>query len=159
MMSEARRPEEKHVARRAADPRLIQPPALRNRESRLPYSKVPASKRIEFRPPDPSRNPYLAFAAMLMAGLEGIRSRTEPPAPIDQDLYELPPDQAELVRQVPDSLEEVLNALEADHQFLLEGDVFTPDVIDTWLGYKREQEIDQVRIRPHPWEFHVYYDI
>jgi glutamine synthetase len=120
---------------------------------------VPASKRIEFRPPDPSCNPYLAFAAMLMAGLEGIRSRTEPPEPIDQDLYELPPDQAELVRQVPDSLEEVLAALEADHQFLLEGDVFTPDLIDTWLEYKREQEIDQVRIRPHPWEFHLYYDI
>jgi glutamine synthetase len=134
----------------------------RNRSAcvRIPvYSKVPASKRIEFRPPDPSCNPYLAFAAMLMAGLEGIRSKTEPPAPIDQDLYELPPDQAELVRQVPDSLEEVLAALEADHLFLLEGDVFTPDVIDTWLEYKREQEIDQVRIRPHPWEFHLYYDI
>jgi glutamine synthetase len=134
----------------------------RNRSAcvRIPvYSKVPASKRVEFRPPDPSCNPYFAFAAMLMAGLDGIKSRTEPPEPIDQDLYELPPEQAERVRQLPGSLEEVLAAMEADHQFLLEGDVFTSDVIDTWLRYKRDQEIDQVRIRPHPWEFHLYFDI
>jgi glutamine synthetase len=134
----------------------------RNRSAcvRIPvYSKLPALKRIEFRPPDASCNPYLAFAAMLMAGLDGIGRRTEPPEPIDQDLYELPPEQAELVQQVPGSLDEVLAALEADHQFLLEGDVFTRDVIDTWLEYKQEQEIDQIRIRPHPWEFHLYYDI
>jgi glutamine synthetase len=134
----------------------------RNRSAcvRIPvYSKMPATKRVEFRPPDPSCNPYLAFAAMLMAGLDGITSRTEPPEPIDQDLYELPPEQAELVRQVPSSLEEVLAALEADHHFLLEGDVFTPDTIDTWLNYKREHEIGEVRIRPHPWEFNLYYDV
>jgi glutamine synthetase len=101
----------------------------------------------------------LAFAAMLMAGLDGIRRRTEPPEPIDEDLYELPPEQAELVQQVPGSLDEVLAALEADHEFLLEGDVFTRDVLDMWVEYKRAEEIDQIRIRPHPWEFHLYYDI
>ncbi len=134
----------------------------RNRSAcvRIPvYYKTPAAKRIEFRPPDPSCNPYLAFAAMLQAGLDGIKNKIEPPDPIDKDLYDLPPAEAAQVRQVPGSLEEVLDALEADHQWLLEGGVFTQDVIDTWIGYKREHEVDQVRLRPHPWEFYLYFDI
>jgi glutamine synthetase len=134
----------------------------RNRSAcvRIPvYYKHPAAKRLEFRSPDPSCNPYLSFAAMLMAGLDGVKHKIEPPEPIDKDLYDLPPEEAALVKQVPGSLEEVLNALEADHEFLLEGDVFTPDVIETWLDYKRKRELDQVRLRPHPWEFHLYFDI
>ena len=134
----------------------------RNRSAcvRIPvYYKHPAAKRLEFRSPDPSCNPYLSFAAMLMAGLDGVKHKIEPPEPIDKDLYDLPPEEAALVKQVPGSLEEVLSALEADHEFLLEGGVFTPDVIETWLDYKRKRELDQVRLRPHPWEFHLYYDI
>jgi glutamine synthetase len=134
----------------------------RNRSAcvRVPvYSTVPAAKRVEFRPPDPSCNPYLAFAAMLLAGLDGIRNRIEPPPPIDKDLYELQPEEAAGVRQVPGSLEDVLSALEEDHAFLLEGGVFTADVIETWIEYKRTRELDEVRIRPHPWEFQLYYDI
>ncbi|HVM11567.1 MAG TPA: type I glutamate--ammonia ligase [Actinomycetota bacterium] len=134
----------------------------RNRSAcvRIPvYYKTPAAKRLEFRSPDPSANPYLAFSAMLMAGLDGIRNKIEPPDPIDKDLYDLPPEEAVNVKQVPGSLEEVIDALEADHQFLLEGGVFTQDVIDTWIDYKRTREIDQMRLRPHPYEFHLYYDI
>jgi glutamine synthetase len=96
---------------------------------------------------------------MLMAGLDGVRNKIEPPAPLDKDLYELPPEELAEVPQVPGSLDEALAALEADHEFLLEGDVFTQDVIDTWLAYKREHEVDAVRLRPHPWELHLYYDI
>ena len=134
----------------------------RNRSAsvRIPlYSKSPKAKRLEFRCPDPSCNPYLAFSAMLMAGLDGIQNRIEPPAPVDRDLYDLPPEELAKVPQVPGSLDEALAALEADHEFLLKGDVFTPDVIDTWITYKREREIDPVRLRPHPWEFYLYYDI
>ncbi|PYQ20409.1 MAG: type I glutamate--ammonia ligase [Acidobacteria bacterium] len=134
----------------------------RNRSAcaRIPvYFKTPAAKRVEFRSPDPSCNPYLAFSAMLLAGLDGVKNKIEPPDPIDKDLYDLPPEEASNVKQVPGSLEEVLNALEADHSFLLEGGVFTPDVIETWLEYKRTRELDQVRLRPHPWEFALYYDI
>ena len=134
----------------------------RNRSAcaRIPvYYKTPAAKRVEFRSPDPSCNPYLAFAAMLMAGLDGVKNKIEPPDPIDKDLYDLPPEEALQVRQVPGSLEEVLDALEEDHTFLLEGGVFTPDVIETWLEYKRTRELDQVRLRPHPWEFWLYYDV
>jgi glutamine synthetase len=134
----------------------------RNRSAcaRIPvYSRSPKAKRVEFRPPDPSCNPYLAFSAMLMAGLDGVRNKTEPPPPIDKDLYELPPEEMANVALVPNSLEAALGALERDHDFLLEGDVFTPDVIDTWLEYKRSNELDAVRLRPHPWEFHLYYDI
>jgi glutamine synthetase len=134
----------------------------RNRSAcaRIPvYSRSPKAKRVEFRPPDPSCNPYLAFSAMLMAGLDGVRNKTEPPPPIDKDLYELPPEEMADVALVPNSLEAALGALERDHDFLLEGDVFTPDVIDTWLEYKRSNELDAVRLRPHPWEFHLYYDI
>ncbi|HYG71091.1 MAG TPA: type I glutamate--ammonia ligase [Actinomycetota bacterium] len=134
----------------------------RNRSAcvRIPmYYKTPAAKRLEFRSPDPTANPYLAFPAMLMAGLDGIKNKTEPPDPIDKDLYDLPPEQSVQVKQVPGSLEEVIDALEADHSFLLEGGVFTQDVIDTWIEYKRKHEIDEVRLRPHPHEFHLYYDI
>jgi len=119
----------------------------------------PKAKRIEFRVPDPSANPYLAFSAMLMAGVDGIRNKIEPPAPVDKDLYELPPDEAASIAQVPGSLNEVLNALEADHEFLTEGGVFTDDLIETWISYKRTNEIDPVRLRPHPYEFELYYDI
>jgi glutamine synthetase len=119
----------------------------------------PKAKRLEFRVPDPSCNPYLAFAAMLMAGLDGITNKIEPPQPVDKDLYELPPDELAAVPQVPGSLEEVLDHLEADHEYLLAGGVFTPDVISTWVDYKREHEVDAIRLRPHPYEFALYYDI
>jgi glutamine synthetase len=134
----------------------------RNRSAsvRIPlYSKSPKAKRLEFRCPDPSCNPYLAFSAMLMAGLDGIQNRIEPPAPVDRDLYDLPPEELAKVPHVPGSLNEALAALQADHEFLLKGDVFTPDVIDTWVTYKTANEIDQVQLRPHPWEFYLYYDI
>jgi glutamine synthetase len=134
----------------------------RNRSAsvRIPlYSKSPKAKRIEFRCPDPSANPYLAFAALLMAGLDGIQNKIEPPTPVDRDLYDLPAEELAKVPQVPGSLDAALEALEADHDFLLAGGVFTPDVIDTWVAYKRESEIDAVRLRPHPWEFYLYYDI
>jgi len=134
----------------------------RNRSAcvRIPlYSKSPKAKRLEFRCPDPSANPYLAFPAMLMAGIDGIQNRIEPPPPMDRDLYDLPPEEMAKVPQVPSSLEESLEALEADQEFLLAGGVFTPDVIETWVSFKRENEIDAVRLRPHPWEFYLYYDI
>jgi len=134
----------------------------RNRSAcvRIPvYSKSPAAKRLEFRTPDPSCNPYLSFAACLQAGLDGVRNKIEPPEPIDKDLYDLEPEDAVKVQQVPGSLEEVLNALEADNEWLLEGGVFTEDVIETWLDYKRTKELDQIRLRPHPHEFSLYYDI
>ena len=133
----------------------------RNRSAmaRIPvYNKKPAAKRVEFRPPDPSCNPYLAFAAMLMAGLDGIINKIDPGEPLEVDLYDLSPEEAAKIKQVPGSLEEVLDALEADHEFLLRGNVFTPDLIETWLSYKREHEVDAVRLRPHPYEFFLYYD-
>ncbi|HEX6311275.1 MAG TPA: type I glutamate--ammonia ligase, partial [Acidimicrobiia bacterium] len=134
----------------------------RNRSAcvRIPlYSKSPKAKRLEFRCPDPSCNPYLAFPAMLMAGIDGIQNRIEPPDPVDKDLYDLEPEELAKVPQVPSSLDASLDALEADHDFLLAGGVFTQDVVDTWISYKRENEIDAVRLRPHPWEFYLYYDI
>jgi glutamine synthetase len=134
----------------------------RNRSAavRIPvYSKSPKSKRIEFRCPDPSCNPYLAFPAMLMAGIDGIKNKIEPPEPVDKDLYELPPEELAAVPQVPGSLDQALDALANDHDFLLEGGVFTQDVIDHWIEYKRVREVDEMRLRPHPWEFYLYYDI
>jgi glutamine synthetase len=134
----------------------------RNRSActRIPVTgNNPKAKRIEFRVPDPSSNPYLAFSAMLMAGLDGIRNKIEPPAPIDKDLYDLPPEEVAQVKQVPGSLPEVLDALEKDHNYLLEGGVFTQDLIDTWIAYKREREVDPVRLRPTPHEFAMYYDV
>ncbi|MCW2544191.1 MAG: type glutamate--ammonia ligase, partial [Frankiales bacterium] len=134
----------------------------RNRSAciRIPITgSNPKAKRLEFRCPDPSSNPYLAFSAMLMAGLDGIKNKIEPATPVDKDLYELPPDELANVAQVPGSLSEVLDALEADHEYLLEGGVFTPDLISTWIEYKRTVEIDALRLRPHPYEFALYYDI
>jgi glutamine synthetase len=134
----------------------------RNRSAcvRIPmYLQSAKAKRLEYRPPDPTANPYLAFSALLQAGLDGIRNKTEPPEPIDKDLYELEAGEATTVKQVPGSLEAVLDALEADHDFLLGGGVFTDDLIETWLDYKRIKELDQIRQRPHPWEFMLYYDL
>ena len=134
----------------------------RNRSAccRIPmYSPAPAAKRVEFRPPDPSCNGYLTFAALLMAGLDGIENRIDPGEPIDKNLYDLPPEEAAAVKSTPGSLDESLEALEADSGFLLKGEVFTRDVIDTWISYKRANEIDPIRLRPHPYEFHLYYDI
>ncbi|WP_336659443.1 type I glutamate--ammonia ligase [Leucobacter sp. USHLN153] len=119
----------------------------------------PKAKRIEFRAPDASGNPYLAFAAQMMAGLDGIRNRIEPMEPIDKDLYELPPEEAKNIPQVPGSLEEALAALEADHQFLLEGGVFTEELVETWIAFKRECEIAPMALRPHPFEFELYYGV
>ena len=133
----------------------------RNRSAciRIPLTgPSPKAKRMEFRCPDPSANPYLAFAAMLLAGLDGIQNKIEPPAPIDKDLYELPPDEHAEIAQVPASLGEALDALEADQDFLLAGDVFTPDLIEAWIDLKRE-DIDGLRLRPHPHEFEMYFDL
>lgn len=134
----------------------------RNRSAicRIPvYSKSPKAKRIEFRAPDPSCNPYLCFAALLMAGLDGIQNQIDPGEPMDKDLYALPPEEARKVKQVPGSLGEVLDALEADHEFLLKGDVFTTDLLEAYIAYKRQVELDPVRLRPHPYEFMLYYDV
>ena len=134
----------------------------RNRSAscRIPLGqRSPRAKRVEFRCPDSTSNPYLAFSAMLLAGLDGIRGRIEPPAPVDKDLYDLPPEELAGVPQVPGSLEEVLRALEVDHDYLLAGGVFTPDLIETWISYKRVHEVDALRLRPHPYEFTLYYDI
>jgi glutamine synthetase len=134
----------------------------RNRSAacRIPmYSADPKTKRVEFRCPDPACNPYLAFAAMLMAGLDGVQRRINPADPIDKNLYDLPPEELKNVPLAPGSLEEALDALEEDHDFLLAGDVFTKDVIETHLNYKRTREIDEIRLRPHPYEFLLYYDV
>jgi glutamine synthetase len=134
----------------------------RNRSAciRIPITGAnPKAKRVEFRCPDPSSNPYLAFSAMLLAGIDGIKNKIEPPQPIDKDLYELPPDEHADIETVPASLGSVLDALEADHDYLLEGGVFTPDLIETWIDFKRSQEIAPLALRPHPHEFELYFDI
>ncbi len=134
----------------------------RNRSAscRIPLTgNNPKAKRVEFRVPDPSCNPYLAFSAMLMAGLDGVKNKIEPPEPIDKDLYELPPDEHAAVATVPSSLDQALAALRDDHEYLLDGGVFTPDLIDTWIEWKVANELDPVRLRPHPYEFQLYYDI
>ncbi|MGH8510745.1 MAG: type I glutamate--ammonia ligase [Gammaproteobacteria bacterium] len=133
----------------------------RNRSAgvRIPvYSPSPKAKRIEVRFPDPSCNPYLAFAAMLMAGLDGIMNKLNPGGPLDKNLYDLPPEELAKVPSCPASLEAALDALEKDHDFLFRGNVFTADVIETWLDYKRTKECDPIRLRPHPYEFALYYD-
>ena len=135
--------------------------SARNRSAciRIPtYSPAPAARRLEFRSPDPMCNPYLSFAACLMAGLDGVKRRIEPPKPVEADLYELEGEEKAMVKDLPGSLTEVLDALEADHDFLTEGGVFTPDLIDMYISYKREREVDPVALRPHPYEFHLYYD-
>ncbi len=134
----------------------------RNRSAavRIPmYSASPKTKRIEFRPPDPSCNPYLAFPAMLLAGLDGVQNRVDPGDPMDKDLYDLEPEEAAKVESTPGSLGQVLDALEKDHQWLLAGDVFTPDVIENWITYKRERELAPVNLRPVPYEFFLYFDL
>jgi len=134
----------------------------RNRSAscRIPmYSASPKTKRIEFRCPDPSCNPYLAFSAILMAVIDGIQNKIHPGPPLDRDIYDMPPDELATVPKAPGSLEESLDALEHDHDFLLRGDVFTDDVIATWLRFKREKEIGPMRLRPHPYEFCLYYDV
>jgi glutamine synthetase len=134
----------------------------RNRSAavRIPvYSRSPKTKRIEFRCPDPSTNPYLCFAAQLMAGLDGVQNRIDPGAPLDKDLYDLEPEEAAGIKSTPGSLGEVLDELERDHDWLLKGDVFTKDVIDTWIAYKRERELAPVNLRPVPYEFFLYFDL
>ena len=134
----------------------------RNRSAavRIPvYSKSSKAKRIEFRCPDPSANPYLCFAAQLMAGLDGIQNRIDPGSPLDKDLYDLEPEEAAGVKSTPGSLGEVLDALEKDHEWLLRGDVFTRDVVETWIKYKRERELAPVSLRPVPYEFFLYFDL
>lgn len=136
--------------------------SARNRSAavRIPmFSQSPKAKRLEFRPPDPSCNPYITFAALLMAGLDGIQNRIDPGEPLDKDIYDLPPEELANVPSLPGSLDESLKALEADHDFLLKGDVFTTTMIDRWISYKREKEITPLRLRPHPLEFSMYYDI
>ena len=136
--------------------------SARNRSAavRIPmYSPSPKSKRIEFRTPDPAANPYLAFAAMLMAGLDGIENKIHPGEALDKDIYALSPEELKEVPQVPRSLDESLDCLRSDHSFLLKGDVFSGDFLDTWIAYKHEVEIDAVRLRPTPTEFALYYDI
>lgn len=133
----------------------------RNRSAacRIPmYSNDPKSKRFEFRCPDGSCNPYLAFAAIVMAAIDGIENKISPGDPLDKDIYDLPPEELSNVTKTPHSLEKALDALADDHEFLLRGDVFTQDVIDTWIRYKRENEVEAVRVRPHPYEFCMYFD-
>ena len=136
--------------------------SMRNRSAavRIPvYSSSEKAKRIETRFPDPTCNGYLAFSALLMAGLDGIQNKITPPGPLDKDLYDLPPEEMSQIDSTPPDLAAALDALEKDHEFLLKGDVFTKDVIETWLSYKRHHEIDAIRLRPHPWEFALYFDI
>jgi glutamine synthetase len=136
--------------------------SARNRSAavRIPmFSQSPKAKRLEFRPPDPTCNPYIAFAAMLMAGIDGIQNRIDPGEPLDKDIYDLPPEELANVPSLPGTLEEALKALEADHEFLLKGDVFTMSMIERWVSYKTEREVDPMRLRPHPLEFAMYYDV
>jgi glutamine synthetase len=133
----------------------------RNRSAavRIPmYSPSPKAKRIEVRFPDPTCNGYMAFSAMLMAGLDGIERRLDPGDPLDKDIYSLTPEELKDVPSMPGSLDEAIAALKADHEFMLKGDVFTEDVIETWIEYKKANEIDALRLRPHPYEYVLYYD-
>ncbi|MEW6715243.1 MAG: glutamine synthetase, partial [Nitrospirota bacterium] len=136
--------------------------SARNRSAsiRIPtYSASPKAKRVEVRFPDPSCNTYLAFSAMLMAGLDGIENKIDPGEPLDKDLYDLPAEELKNIPQMPGSLDEALDALEKDHAFLMKGNVFTEDAINKWIDYKRTNEVDALRLRPHPYEFFLYYDI
>jgi glutamine synthetase len=139
---------------------LVYSAGNRSASIRIPITGTnPKAKRIEFRAPDASGNPYLAFAAQLMAGLDGIKNKIEPHEPVDKDLYELPPEEAKNIPQVPASLEEALQALEADNEFLTAGGVFTSDLIETWITYKREKEIIPAAQRPHPFEYELYFSV
>jgi glutamine synthetase len=140
--------------------------SARNRSAaiRIPmfYQGKPKAKRLEFRPPDPSCNPYLAFSALLCAGLDGIKRKIDPMkagfGPLDENIYEMSPEKAATIRSVPGSLRQSLDALKNDHAYLLEGGVFTEDFINLWIDYKVEREVKPVDIRPHPYEFYLYYD-
>ncbi|NLF39051.1 type I glutamate--ammonia ligase [bacterium] len=134
----------------------------RNRSAavRIPmYSTAKAAKRVEFRCPDPSCNPYLCFSAIMMAAVDGVLNKINPGDPLDRDIYDMEPEELAKVPHTPGSLRDALNALQADHDFLLKGDVFTPDVIETWISYKMKNEVSALELRPHPWEFTLYYDI
>jgi glutamine synthetase len=136
--------------------------SARNRSAaiRIPmFSTKPKLKRLEFRPPDPSCNAYLAFSAMLLAGLDGVQNRIDPGEPLEKDIYDLSPEELKDVPTLPGSLDDSLKALEADHDFLLKGDVFSTQLIERWITYKREKEIQPLRMRPHPFEFGMYFDI
>ncbi len=136
--------------------------SARNRSAavRIPmFSNSPKAKRLEFRPPDPSCNPYITFAALMMAGLDGIQNRIDPGEPLDKDIYDLSPEELKDVPSLPGSLDEALIALENDYEFLLKGDVFSTEMIERWISYKREHEIQPLRLRPHPLEFSMYYDV
>jgi glutamine synthetase len=135
--------------------------SARNRSAaiRIPtYSPSPKAKRVEYRTPDPSANPYLAFSALMMAGLDGIENEIDPGEPLDKNLYDLPPEELAKVPHVPDSLRGAVEALADDHAFLTKGDVFTEDFIENFITMK-SSEYDAIRLRPHPYEFHLYYDI
>lgn len=139
---------------------LVYSAGNRSAAVRIPITGTnPKAKRLEFRAPDSSGNPYLAFAAQLMAGIDGIKNKIEPHEPVDKDLYELPPEEAKLIPQVPGSLDRVLDALEEDKDFLLEGGVFTDEIIDSWIEYKRENELKPLAQRPHPFEYELYYGV
>ncbi|GAB3189688.1 type I glutamate--ammonia ligase [Nesterenkonia suensis] len=139
---------------------LVYSQGNRSASIRIPITGAnPKAKRLEFRAPDASGNPYLAFAAQMMAGLDGIRNRIEPHEPVDKDLYELPPEELATIPQAPGSLEEALEALENDYEFLLEGGVFTEEIVKTWIAYKREEEIEPLNLRPNPHEFELYYSV
>jgi glutamine synthetase len=134
----------------------------RNRSAaiRIPvYSDSPKAKRLEFRPPDPSCNPYLAYAAMLMAGLDGVKNKIDPGKPLDKDIFELSAEEAAKIPSMPGALDEALKELENDHKFLTQGGVFTEEFVERWISYKTKNEVDPVRMRPHPYEFHLYYDV
>jgi glutamine synthetase len=118
-----------------------------------------AAKRIEYRPPDPSCNPYLAFSAMLLAGMDGIRRKLDPGESVSENIYHMPKEKADRIRKLPGSLPDAISALESDHEYLLQGRVFTKELLDTWIEYKRSKEIDPIRLRPHPYEFHLYHDV
>jgi glutamine synthetase len=135
--------------------------SARNRSAacRVPmYFQNPEAKRVEFRSADATCNPYLAFPAMLMAGLDGIENGYDPGDPLESDLFELSAEEQKSLKQVPGSIESALDALEEDHDFLLKGDVFTPDLLEAWISYKRETEVDEVRTRPHPWEYYLTFN-
>jgi glutamine synthetase len=123
------------------------------------YSTSPKAKRLEFRTPDPSCNGYLAFSAILMAVIDGIQNKIDPGDPLDKNIYDLPPEELAKVPSAPGSLDEALRCLKEDHEFLMKGDVFTQDVFDMWIEYKTTAEVDAVRLRPHPHEFFLYFDI
>jgi glutamine synthetase len=135
--------------------------SARNRSAavRIPmYSPNPKAKRMEFRCPDPTCNPYLAFSAMLMAAIDGIENKIDPGEPLDRDIYDMTAEELADTPKTPGSLEEAIDALEKDHEFLKKGEVFTQDLIDAWISWKRDKELDEMKLRPHPNEFSLYYD-